>query len=76
MISRVAIRLDKSDMVDFLVKEIEENKIQIDSRLKKYGNLDLNNSSVMNSLRYLDAYLLSKGLNRLNNKIEDKSNGK
>jgi len=33
---RVAIRLGKSDIVDWLVKEIQENHIQLDIRVKKY----------------------------------------
>jgi len=32
----VAIRLDKTDIVDWLIKEIQENQIQLDSRVKKY----------------------------------------
>ncbi|CAF4575672.1 unnamed protein product [Rotaria sp. Silwood1] len=46
---RVALRLDQSDMIDWLVKEIKENQIQLDIRIKKY----------------LDAHLLSKGLDPL-----------
>ena len=47
VISRVAIRLDKSDILDCLVKEIEENKIQIDIRMKKYVNIQLKFSSII-----------------------------
>ncbi|CAF1637026.1 unnamed protein product [Rotaria magnacalcarata] len=47
---RVALRLDQSDMIDWLIREIQENKIQLDIRIKKY----------------LDAHLLSKGLDPLN----------
>jgi hypothetical protein len=32
----VAIRLDKSNIIDWLVKEIQENQIQLDIRVKKY----------------------------------------
>jgi hypothetical protein len=32
----VAIRLDKSNIIDWLIKEIQENKIQLDIRVKKY----------------------------------------
>ncbi|CAF4188355.1 unnamed protein product [Rotaria sp. Silwood2] len=47
---RVALRLNQSDMIDWLIKEIQENRIQLDIRIKKY----------------LDAHLLSKGLDPLN----------
>ena len=40
MISRVAIRLDKSDIIDWLVEEIEENQIPIDLRVKKLVNIE------------------------------------
>ncbi len=33
--NRVAIRLGKSDIVDWLVKEIQEKQIQLDIRVKK-----------------------------------------
>jgi hypothetical protein len=33
--NRVAIRLGKSDIVDWLVKEIQEKPIQLDIRVKK-----------------------------------------
>ena len=36
VLNRVAIRLGKSDVVDWLVKEIQENQIQLDIRVKKY----------------------------------------
>jgi len=32
----VAIRQDKSDIINWLVKEIEDRKIQIDVRIKKF----------------------------------------
>ncbi|CAF0909776.1 unnamed protein product [Adineta steineri] len=47
---RVAIRLDRSDVVDWLCKDIQENQIQLDIRIKKF----------------LNAHLLSKGLDPLN----------
>lgn len=55
---RVAVRLDKSDMIDWLVTEVKQNNVQLDPRVKKY----------------LDAHLLSKGLDPL--KIETNENGK
>jgi len=35
-LNRVAIRQDKSDIINWLVKEIEDRKIQIDVRIKKF----------------------------------------
>ncbi len=32
----MAIRLDRSDIIDWLVKEVQENPTQIDIRVKKY----------------------------------------
>ncbi len=32
----VAIRLDRSDIIDWLVKEVQENPTQLDIRVKKY----------------------------------------
>ncbi|CAF3583271.1 unnamed protein product [Rotaria sordida] len=55
---RVALRLDQSDMIDWLIKEIQENRIQLDIRIKKY----------------LDAHLLSKGLDPLNVKTYENEN--
>ncbi|CAF0726305.1 unnamed protein product [Adineta ricciae] len=52
---RVAIRLDKSDVVDWLCKDIQEHQVQLDIRVKKF----------------LNAHLLSKGLDPLKIKTED-----
>lgn len=54
----MAIRLGKSDIVDWLVKEIQEKQIQLDIRVKKF----------------LDAHLLSKGLDPLNIEVYENEN--
>lgn len=35
----MAVRLDKSDIVDWLTTEVKENNIQLDTRVKKYAEL-------------------------------------
>jgi hypothetical protein len=57
----VAIRLDKSEVVDWLVKEIQEKQIQLDIRVKKYVKysyfFDVNFNNFID--RYLDkSYLI------------------
>ena len=37
--SRVAVRLDKSDIVDWLTTEVKVNNVQLDTRVKKYAEL-------------------------------------
>jgi len=68
----VAIRLDKSDVVSTLVKEIEENQIKLDARMKKYDNERQIYLKYLLLFRYLDAHLLSKGLDPVKISLEEK----